>query len=256
VKLEILGAHNCESCNSKMISLLVDDCLAIDAGSLSSSLSFESQQKLKAVLLTHNHYDHIRDIPALAINLYSLRKTIDVYATGTTRRAIMENLLNDDIYPDFTKMPEGEPAIRFLDVEPYGESILGDYRILAVPVNHGSMAVGYQVTSSAGRRLFFAADTGLGLESCWDKVSPDLLVIEVTFPNRLGQLAEKSRHLTPAMLGKELGLFKKMKGYLPSILIVHMDPKLEDEIRAEIELVSRNLGAPLVLAHEGMKAEV
>ena len=79
--IHILGAHNCESQKSRLISLLIDEVLAIDAGSLTSNLSFEAQQKLKAVLLTHQHYDHVRDIPALGMNFYLEKATINVYAT-------------------------------------------------------------------------------------------------------------------------------------------------------------------------------
>jgi len=72
MNIQVLGAHNCESQNTKCISLLIDDALAIDAGGLTSSLSFETQQKLNAILLTHQHYDHVRDIPMLAMN-FALR---------------------------------------------------------------------------------------------------------------------------------------------------------------------------------------
>ncbi len=53
MKIKVLGAHNTESRNTKYMSLLVDDVLALDAGGLTSSLSFRSQMKIKAVLLTH-----------------------------------------------------------------------------------------------------------------------------------------------------------------------------------------------------------
>ncbi|MBI2287607.1 MAG: MBL fold metallo-hydrolase [Chloroflexi bacterium] len=88
MKVQILGAHNCESQNTRLVSLLVDDRLALDAGGLTSSLSFPAQQQLKAVLLTHQHYDHIRDIPALAMNFYLSRTAIDVYATSLVYDAL------------------------------------------------------------------------------------------------------------------------------------------------------------------------
>ncbi len=74
MNIGLLGAHNCESQNTKLLSLLIDDILVVDAGGLTSSLSFAGQQKLKAVLLTHQHYDHIRDVPPLAMNFYLLSR--------------------------------------------------------------------------------------------------------------------------------------------------------------------------------------
>jgi ribonuclease BN (tRNA processing enzyme) len=253
VKIRILGAHNCESANSKMVSLLVDDILAIDAGSLTSSLSFECQAKLKAILLTHAHYDHVRDIPAVALNLFSLGKTIIIYSTKNTRDVISGSLLNGEIYPDFTRLPETRPAVRFSNIEPYKPYDIEGFSVIAVPVNHGDVAVGYQVMSPEGRKVFFAADTGLGLTGCWDYVSPELLLIEVTFPNRLKESALNSKHLTPMMLESELTYFRQAKGYLPSVVVVHMDPKVEQEIKDEIEEVSKNHNIPISLAYEGME---
>ena len=80
MNIQILGAHNLESKDSRFVSLLIDDVLAIEAGALTSSLSFTAQQKLEAVLLTHQHYDHIRDIPALAMNFLLHENTIAIYS--------------------------------------------------------------------------------------------------------------------------------------------------------------------------------
>ena len=57
MKIQILGAHNIETRETRLTSLLVDGILALDAGSLSSGLSIEDQCEVKAVLLTHRHFD-------------------------------------------------------------------------------------------------------------------------------------------------------------------------------------------------------
>ena len=88
MKIQILGAHNCESQDTRLVSLLIDGVLAIDAGALTSSLSFKAQQKIKAILLTHQHYDHIRDIPALGMNSLLQETTISVYSTRAVRDAL------------------------------------------------------------------------------------------------------------------------------------------------------------------------
>jgi ribonuclease BN (tRNA processing enzyme) len=236
-----------------MVSLLVDDVLAIDAGCLASSLSFEDQQKIRAILLTHSHYDHVRDIPAIALNFFSLEKTIEIYSTKNARNAIASNLLNGEIYPDFTRLPNKKPTVRFSNVAMYRQQKVEGYNVVGIPVNHGGVAIGYEITSPGGRKIFFAADTGLGLSDCWEHVSPDMLFIEVTFPNRLKRLARNSKHLTPEMLEKELTGFIQTKGYVPAVVVVHMDPKLEDEIRSEVDQISKKLNIPISLAYEGMQ---
>ena len=115
--IQILGAHNCESQDSRLVTILIDEALAIEAGSLTSSLSLEAQQRLKAVLLTHQHYDHIRDIPALGINFYLSKTTISVYATQPVYDVLAAYLLNGDLYPRLLEKPEGKPTVKFHLIE-------------------------------------------------------------------------------------------------------------------------------------------
>ena len=67
-KIKSVESQFVQEQNTKLLSLLIDDILVVDAGGLTSSLSFPEQRKLKAALLTHQHYDHIRDIPTVAMN--------------------------------------------------------------------------------------------------------------------------------------------------------------------------------------------
>ena len=101
MKVQVLGAHNTESQDTKLMSLVIDDILALDAGGLTSSLSFSAQLKLKAILITHQHYDHIRDIPAIAMNFFLRRKVINIYSTPPVKEAVLTHLLSGDIYPRF-----------------------------------------------------------------------------------------------------------------------------------------------------------
>ena len=111
--IQVLGAHNIESQNSKCVSILIDDVLAIDAGGLTSSLSFPAQQKLKAILLTHHHYDHIRDIPAIAMNLALRKTTINIYSTQVVYDVLSTHLLNGTLYPKFLERPPENPTVKF-----------------------------------------------------------------------------------------------------------------------------------------------
>lgn len=252
MKIQILGAHNCESQNSKLISLLIDDVLAIDAGGLTSSLSFEAQQKIKAILLTHQHYDHIRDIPAIAMNCFFQETTINIYSTQAVYDVLTTHLLNDKIYPNFLEKPQDKPAIKFTVIEPKKVGQIEGYSILAVPMNHSVPTVGYQVTSPDGKIVFYAADTGPDLADCWQYISPHLLIIEVTAPNRYEESVRKLLHLTPSLLKQELKCFRKLKGYLPQVVVSHMYPPQEKEIEAEIAVIAKSLNNPITLAREGM----
>ena len=253
MNIQVLGAHNCESQNSRLISLLIDDILAIDAGSLTSILSFPAQQKLKAILLTHQHYDHIRDIPAIAMNFYLHGSTINIYSIQPVYDALATRLLDGKLYPRFLEWPQENPAIKFTIIEPYKLKQIEGYTILAVPVNHLVPTVGYQVTSPGGKIVFYTGDTGPGLSNCWQHISPQLLIIEVTAPDKYEKFAKGSGHLTPGLLKQELTIFRELKGYLPPVVVVHMNPRLETEIETEIAAVAKDLNNPINLAYEGMQ---
>jgi len=252
MNIKVLGAHNCEIQNSKFVSLLIDDVLAIDAGSLTSSLSLTAQLKLKAILVTHKHYDHIRDIPAIAMNALLNETTTNIYSTQVVYDALATHLLNGELYPDFLEQPQGNSTIKFTVMEPNKTKQIEGYSILATPVNHSTPTIGYQVTSPDGKTVFFAADTGPGLADCWRYISPQLLIIEVTVPNRYEEFAQQSGHLTPNLLKQELDCFREVKDYLPQVITIHMNPMQEKEIEAEIEVIAKSLNNPITLAHEGM----
>jgi len=251
--IQVLGAHNCESQDVGLVSLLIDDVIAIDAGSLTSSLPFPAQHKLTAILLTHQHYDHIRDIPAIGMNFLLHEATINIYSTKPVYEALATHLLNETLYPNFLEKPLEKPAIKFTIIEPGRVQQIGGYTVLAVPVNHSVPTVGYQVTSPEGKTVFYTADTGPDLADCWQKISPQLLVTEVTVPNRYEEFARRSGHLTPSLLEQELNRFRELKGYLPQVVTVHMNPMQEKEIEAEIAEVARSLNSPITLGYEGMR---
>jgi len=253
MNIQVLGAHNCESQSSRLISLLIDDNIAIDAGGLTSSLSFSAQQKLKAILLTHQHYDHIRDIPAIAMNFALHSTTINIYSIQPVYDALCTHLLDGKLYPKFLEQPQGNPTINFTIVEPYQTEQIEGYDILAVPVNHLIPTVGYQVTSPSGKIVLYTGDTGPGLTDCWEYVSPQLLITEVTAPDRYEEFAKESGHLTPNLLKQELTVFQELKGYLPQVVVVHMNPRLEKEIEAEIAAVAKALNNSISVGYEGMQ---
>ncbi len=252
MNIQVLGAHRCESQKSKFVSLLIDDVLALDAGGLTSSLYFMAKQKLKAILLTHHHYDHIRDVPAIAMNFFLRSTTLNIYSTQSVYDALAIHLLNGKLYPNFLEQPQDNPTIKFTVVKPHQPEQIEGYSILAVPVNHADLTVGYQVTSPEGETIFYTGDTGPDLTECWECIAPQLLIIEVTASNKYEEFARESGHLTPSLLKQELTSFREIKGYLPQVVAVHMDPGLEKEIKAEISVVAQALNNPITLAYEGM----
>ena len=58
------GPIQCGTCG-----FLVNDQLLVDAGTIGSRLFLDEQRRIRVVLLTQLHFDHIRELPTLADNL-------------------------------------------------------------------------------------------------------------------------------------------------------------------------------------------
>jgi ribonuclease BN (tRNA processing enzyme) len=230
--------------------------VAVDAGALTSGLSITQQQNLKAILLTHQHYDHVRDIPMLGMSLYLLKKTVEIYATKPVYEILTTHLLNNIIFPNFVERPPEKPTFHFNILEPGKTASIAGYGVLPVTVNHAVPTVGYEITSFDGKKVFVTADTGPGLEDCWRQISPNLLIIETTVLNDNEDAARRVGHLTPYLLLKELEAFREIKGYLPQVVLVHLDPLIEKSIKSEIREVEKTLSIHIRLGHEGLKIKI
>lgn len=256
MEIIFLGAHNIESDKTRTLCILVDGILALDAGCLTSSLSFTDQMKLQAVLLTHPHYDHVRDMPAIGMNFSLHGKVLDVYAIRPVFDALKAHLLNGELYPDFFARPEKKPSLRAHVVKPGEKFDVAGYEVLALTMPHSVPAAGFQLVAPDGRCLFYTGDSGIDTPEKWMSIHPDLLIFEITASNEREDFALQSGHLTADLLQQELSRFRDVKGYLPRIITVHMNPLEEAVIRSELDVVERNLDVTIETACEGMRLSV
>lgn len=256
MKIRILGGHNVETNNTGCNSILIDGVLAVDAGALTAKLSLKEQLNLKAVLLSHHHYDHIKDIPLLGMNFYMQEQTLEIYTFRHVYDILETHLFKDILYPDFTKQPPEKPALHLNIIEIGKVSQVSNYNVLPIKVNHSVPTVGYQIASLEGKKIFITSDTGPGLEECWAQISPNLLLIETTCPNKDEDFALRSGHLTPALLQKELESFLKIKAYLPQVILVHVNPLYEKDIKAEVSRVEKALDTKIRIGSEGMQLKI
>jgi len=58
------------------------------------------------------------------------------------------------------------------------------------------------------------------------------------------------------LLKEELLEFQKIKGYLPDVITVHMNPSLGSEIKTELSVIAGELGNSVIPAYEGMEIEL
>jgi phosphoribosyl 1,2-cyclic phosphodiesterase len=262
VEIQILGAHLLELKGARLTSLLIDGTLAVDAGGLTSALSLPEQKKIKTVLLTHHHFDHTRDLVTLAANAgYYWQGQLEVYALRYTLDIVTNCLLDGKIYTNFLEYPSKEKPTLILEaIEPYSRKTIAGHDVLAVPVKHSVPTVGYQITSSDVQHsdelsagLFYTSDTTVGISDCWRHISPQLLIAEVSGPNKYGDWLKKAGHLCARLLKEELIQFRQLKGYLPRIIVIHIGNLFEQEIKEEVAQVAQELEANISLGYEDMK---
>jgi ribonuclease BN (tRNA processing enzyme) len=256
--LRFLGCHHTETARTRLSSILVNGVVVFDAGAITSTLSAEEQNRIKAVLITHRHYDHIRDLPTFALGGVGTGSTVPVYATVETFEGIRKNLMDGIMYPDFAEIPSPDkPRLNNVEVKPWEKFEVGGLVCTPVPMTHAVPAVGYRVAPVAGgRSFFFTGDTVGGVDDVWTDIRADLLIIEVTFPNAMAEFAEFTRHMTPATLERQLTNIRASGLAVPPVIAVHMNERAEQDIAAELREVEHRTGTSITPAYEGMLVEV
>jgi ribonuclease BN (tRNA processing enzyme) len=235
LKLQVLGCHGGELPKHRTTCFLVDDVLALDAGALCASLALDRLCKLDHVLVSHSHFDHIKDLPLLADLLVGRReKPVTVWASTECARTLRENVFNDSLWPDFTRIPSRRnPVIQIRSFRPGARLEVGRYAVQTVAVSHPVESCGFILTDGAAS-VAMSGDTG-PTEKLWaalnDAKNLRALFLETSFPNRLQQLADISGHLTPQTLEKELAKFRRDGA---EVFLYHLKPAFVPQLKKEL----------------------
>jgi len=241
MKIKVLGCSGAEFPKHHFSSFLIDGKILLDAGSIADVLDEKDQLKIKSIFITHAHLDHIKGIPFLADNILIGNKQgrVDIFSIPPVIKAIKEDLLNDVVWPDFTKIPRGLGSILRLNKLKHGEPLRIDgYCIIPFKVNHAVPAVGYLIETPTKRRLFYSGDTGPTGET-WKKIPAkiDCLILDVTFPDKVEGEAIRTGHLTPGLLRMELS---KMKNMPERVYVTHTKPQYLKTITSELKRLRIN----------------
>lgn len=236
MKIRVLGASGAEFPGHNPPSLLLNDRILFDAGSLTHVLDLKDQLKIGDIFITHAHLDHITGIPFLAENVAFAKRSspIRILSIPPVIQAIGKHILNGSIWPNFTAIPDPRhPILNLIELKAGHPIGIRGYSITPHEVNHSVPAVGYLVEDRRKRRFFYTGDTG-PLRDLWRRIGErqlHCLIIEVSFPNRMEKMAMESGHLTPQLLEKEISRMKRMPG---RILVTHLKPKYAQVIKTEL----------------------
>jgi ribonuclease BN (tRNA processing enzyme) len=217
-----------------LTTYLLNDTVALDAGALGLLHPLDAQKRVRHVVLTHAHIDHVATLPIFLENVYEATgDCVTVHATEPVRDALQRDLFNDRLWPDFIALSRREaPFLKLSLLEPGRTVELDGLRLTPVPVNHAVATVGMIVEDGAGA-VVFPSDTG-PTDLIWDLANLNgrvrAVFLEATFPEALRGLAEVSRHLTPSLFAQEAAkVWQAVKWYA-----VHIKPRFYDEVVAEL----------------------
>jgi 3',5'-cyclic-nucleotide phosphodiesterase len=237
MRLRVLGAYGASDATHNLTGYVIEDRIAVDAGTLTSKLTLAQQSRIETVFLTHAHADHMRDLPHLIHNRFHQNAPpLVVVASKEVMQHLRDYVFNGEIWPDFEKFisPEtGKPAVQYKALQPGKRWELNGVAFTAVNVSHSVSAAGV-VVELGGEAMAFTGDTGPTKE-IWKRATatPGLkaIITEASFPNDYHQLAIDSGHLSPELLAKELTKFDADVPVYASHRKLPYERKIESEIK-------------------------
>lgn len=225
--------------DQRLTCFLIDECVAVDAGSIALALTPEQREKVRDIIITHPHMDHIASLPIFIDDLFeTLKSPVRVYATPEVIDLLERDIFNWNVYPRFSELKnEYGPVMEYVPIPAGEEFRIAHLTVTAVSVNHIVPTVGLLV-SDGNSIVAFSSDTA-ETDEFWNVINRaphiDALLIEASFPNSMATLAEVSRHFTPASLRRDLS---KLNHNGLDILAVHIKPAYRQMVIDELNALN------------------
>lgn len=217
-------------------SYLVNETIAVDAGCLGFCGEPDDQLRIKHILISHSHMDHVASLPIFVENVYSgSADCVTVYGHEAVLDSLQRDIFNTRVWPDFVAMSPPGAAAPFLRLEVLKSGHvrhMDGILVRPVTVDHVVPTQGFILSDDASA-VVISSDTG-PTDAIWQEAhgQPNLkaIFVEVTFPNSMQRLADVSMHLTPATLGEEI---RKMPPGVP-VFAVHLKARFREAVRNEV----------------------
>lgn len=215
--------------------LVVNGCVAFDAGSLASGVTNEERSSIRDVVLTHSHLDHIAGLPLFIDDLFPiLTGPVRVHATREVIESLEEHIFNWEIYPRFSELKNGYGnVIQYCEISAGTEFDLCDLKVCAIPVNHKVPSNGFLIRYGESC-IALSGDTA-EMNEFWEAINEvgrlDALLIECALPNEFEELSSISHHLTPNKLKDEV---RKLTAQTDAIYVINIKPAYRNAIVSQV----------------------
>jgi cAMP phosphodiesterase len=213
---------------------VIDDAVAIDAGSLAMSASHDQQSAIRNIVVTHAHLDHIAGLPLFIDDLFaSLTEPVTVHATQPVIDTLENDIFNWSVYPRFSELSNSNgPVLKYEAFGQAEEFTVRHLTLRAVEMNHKVPSTGFLI-SDTNSTIALSGDTS-STDGFWNLINSaerlSAILLECAFPDELHDLADVSHHLTPKGMAVEL---EKCTKECP-VFVVNLKPMYRDEIVEQI----------------------
>jgi len=236
MQIRILGCSGGIGPGLRTTSLLIDHDVLIDCGSGVGDLTLEELGRVRHILLTHGHLDHIAFIPFLADSAFDtlVDHPITIHLQIETLEMLRQHIFNRQIWPDFAKLPgEKNPVIRYEVIVPGQQIKFSGRSFEVIPVTHTQPAVGYRVQAPGGGSFAFSGDTR-STDRFWQVLNSypdlDILIVECAYADHEEALSQIAGHHRPSTLARDL----RKLDHQPALYITHQKPGQEEQIMREL----------------------
>ena len=223
-----------------LTSYLINDSLAIDAGSLGISLDLAAQRKIKHVVLSHAHIDHLATLPIFLENTEDFTGTrVTIHGSPAVLDSLRRHIFNDCLWPDLVHATlNSQPFFHLAELQAGRTLEVAGVRVTPVPVTHAVPTMGFLV-EEGNAAVVLPTDTG-PTEELWRRANAlprvNAVFLEATFPNSMGELAEIAMHLTPRLFAEEV----RKLSHPAKIIAIHIKASVYNEVVEELQ----SLGLP------------
>lgn len=191
-----------------LVSYVVNDRVAIDAGCLGFGFPLAAQKLVTDLFLSHCHLDHVATLPIFLDNVFEYGpECVVVHGSEQTLSVLQQDVLNDRLWPDFVSL--STPSSAFLKLHELAASkpvTVGEMQVTPLPLIHVVPVFGFLIEDPTSA-VAIISDTHHGSD-VWTHLArvPNLkaVLLECSFPDRLDWLADKARHLIPRSFAAEI----------------------------------------------------
>lgn len=236
MKIRLLGsAVGVADGRQNLTTLLINDRVAIDAGSLGCLSPLEAQRNVEHVFLSHSHIDHIATLPLFLDNVYAPGPQCPtIYGSSSVLDCLRRDIFNERVWPDLERLSAEESmflkTVELQDEQPVSAAGL---TVTPIPVDHVVPTQGFLIEDDR-TAVLVVSDTG-PTERIWERANAcaklRAVFLECSFPNGMEWLSLKTKHLSPALFAREVAKLQRPA----QVIAVHIKTGHHATVIAELQ---------------------